>query len=116
MFKKMIKAVVLSAALVAGGIGTLAVTASSSNQAAAQSIELRFGNGHAPRYRQGGRHFAPNFCDPRHALGKAQSMGIRRAHVVRNAPRRVAVAGFQRGQQVRVVFANQRGCPVIGYR
>jgi hypothetical protein len=120
MFKKMIKAVVLSAALVAGGMGTLAATASASGQTAAQSIELRFGNGHAPRYhhgpRHGGRHFAPNFCDPRHALGKAQSMGIRRAHVVRNAPRRVAVAGFQRGQQVRVVFANQRGCPVIGYR
>jgi len=41
MFKKMIKAVVLSAALVAGGMGTLAATASASGQAAAQSIELR---------------------------------------------------------------------------
>ena len=122
MFKRMIKAVILSAAIALGGVGAVAGLAATSDTAAAQSatFEFRFGGGHAPRYHHGPRygrpHYGRNFCDPRHAVHKASRMGVHRAHVVRNAPRRVAVRGFRHGHPIRVVFANQRGCPVIAYR
>ena len=52
-------------------------------------------------------------CSPRLAEDKASRMGLRRAQVVDVSPRRVVVAGFNRGGRDRIVFANVRGCPVI---
>lgn len=52
-------------------------------------------------------------CSPGFAEEKASRMGLRRAQVVDVSPRRVVVAGFDRRGRDRVVFANERGCPVI---
>lgn len=57
-----------------------------------------------------------NVCKPRRAVQKARHMGIRRADVVRANNRRVVVRGVRHHRQVRVVFANQRSCPVIRIR
>lgn len=117
MFKKIIRVAALGAVLAAGVIGAVATTAATSQSAAAQSIGFEFRFGNAPFIRHHHRpRFARNFCDPRQAVGKASRMGVRRAHVVRHAPRRVAVRGFRHGHPIRVVFANQSGCPVIAYR
>jgi hypothetical protein len=55
-------------------------------------------------------------CRPHRAVQKARHMGIRRADVVRAGHRRVVVEGFRHHRPVRVVFANQRHCPVIKVR
>jgi hypothetical protein len=39
---------------------------------------------------------------------------MRRARVVDVSPRRVVVEGMRRGNYRSIVFANARGCPVIG--
>ncbi|MGE6741705.1 hypothetical protein ACQKGC_15635 [Allorhizobium pseudoryzae] len=52
-------------------------------------------------------------CAPWLAEDKASRMGLRRARVVDVNPRVVVVAGFDRGGRDRVVFANERGCPLI---
>ncbi|WP_099864590.1 hypothetical protein [Pararhizobium haloflavum] len=117
MFAKIIKTAALSAMLALGGIGAVATTAATSQPAAAQaSFEFRFGNAPIVRHRHAPPRYARNYCDPRQAVHKASRMGVHRAHVVRNAPRRVAVKGFSRGHPVRLVFANQRGCPIIASR
>ena len=117
MLAKIIRTAVLSIAIAAAGIGTLAATAATSGTAAAQSATFEFSFGHAPspRYRYVPRH-AQSFCAPRHAVRKARHMGVRDAHIVRRAPRRVAVRGWKHGHRGKVVFANERGCPVIAYR
>ncbi|WEZ82991.1 hypothetical protein P6U16_18960 [Rhizobium sp. 32-5/1] len=53
-------------------------------------------------------------CDPRLAQEKARDFGLRRAQVVDVSPRRVVVEGRRRGEYRTVVFANVRGCPIIG--
>lgn len=55
-------------------------------------------------------------CSPRLALRKARDMGVRGADVVRVSHRGVVVAGFKRGYPTSLRFAQDRGCPVIGYR
>ena len=45
-----------------------------------------------------------------------RDMGVRRADVVRAGHRRVVVEGFRHHRPVRVIFANERHCPVIGFR
>ncbi len=52
-------------------------------------------------------------CSPRLAEDKASRMGLRRAQVVDVNRRVVVVAGINRGGRDRVVFANERGCPLI---
>lgn len=116
MFNRIIKGAVVAALLIVGGAGGLAATAAGSAPAAAQTIEFRFGHGPIVRHRHGPPRYGRDFCDPRHAVGKARRMGVHRAHVVRHARNRVAVRGFRYGHRVRVVFANERGCPVIAYR
>ncbi len=113
MFASIVKAIAVAAVISAGALATTAATSAPAQAQA--SIEFRFGNGPSHHYRHAPR-YARDYCDPRRALNKASQMGVRRAHIVRQAPRRVAVAGYSRGGPVRVVFANQRGCPVIGYR
>ncbi len=55
----------------------------------------------------------PDRCSPRLAEDKASRMGLRRAQVVDVNRRVVVVAGFDRRGRDRVVFANERGCPLI---
>lgn len=52
-------------------------------------------------------------CSPRLAEEKASRMGLRRARVVDVDRRTVTVVGRDRHGRDRVVFANDRGCPVI---
>lgn len=53
-------------------------------------------------------------CAPGLAQEKARDFGLRRAQVVDVSPRRVVVEGRRRGEYRTVVFANVRGCPIIG--
>ncbi|MCY1668290.1 hypothetical protein [Rhizobium sp. SL86] len=59
------------------------------------------------------RHGRRDICAPWLAEDKASRMGLRRARVVDVNRRVVVVAGFDRGGRDRVVFANERGCPLI---
>lgn len=52
-------------------------------------------------------------CEPWFAEEKASRMGLRRARVVDVSRRSVVVAGRDRGGRDTIVFANERGCPVI---
>jgi hypothetical protein len=61
---------------------------------------------------RGGR----DVCRPHRAIEKARDMGIRRADVIRAGHRRIVVEGFRHHRPVRVIFANERHCPVIGFR
>ena len=60
-----------------------------------------------PRHDRGGR------CSPGLAEEKARHMGLRRARVVDIDRRTVTVVGRDRHGRDRIVFANDRGCPVI---
>lgn len=53
-------------------------------------------------------------CAPGLAADKARDFGLRRARVVDITPRRVVVEGRRHGDFRRIVFANARGCPIIG--
>lgn len=61
-------------------------------------------------------HRGRDVCRPHRAIKKARHMGVRRADVVRAGHRRVVVEGFRHHRPVRVIFANERHCPVIGFR
>jgi hypothetical protein len=94
--------------------GTLAFTPVVSS---AQTIQLELG-GRQPRVllRQEEIRPAPRpirGCSTDRALDKAERMGIRRARIESDGRRFVEVSGRRRGDRVLVVFANERGCPVI---
>lgn len=65
---------------------------------------------------EGRRGYDRGFCKPHRALKKARHMGVRRADIVRAGYRRVVIEGFKHHRPVRVVFANEHRCPVIGVR
>ncbi|MES0211992.1 hypothetical protein NKJ93_23335 [Mesorhizobium sp. M0028] len=113
-----IKTAALSALV---GLGTLAAI-----PAHAESIYLGFGNNQDPRvgvytgdeddgyYREHRRERNwRRSCSPERALDKAERMGLRRARIVDINRRTVKVAGRQYGDRVVIVFANERGCPII---
>ncbi|MGJ8571389.1 MAG: hypothetical protein ACSHXI_11890 [Hoeflea sp.] len=62
---------------------------------------------------RGGR--GRDVCRTGEALWKAGEMGLRRAEIVRAGRNRIVVEGFRRHRPVRVAFANERRCPVIGW-
>ena len=64
---------------------------------------------------EGHRSWDRGFCQPHRAVRKASRMGLHRAEVVRAGHRRVVVEGFRHHRPVRVVFANESHCPVIGW-
>lgn len=70
-----------------------------------------------PRYRHDGerRHWRGR-CSVHHARRKARHMGVHHPSVVRLNHHKVVVRGWRHGYRARVVFRNQRGCPVIRYR
>jgi hypothetical protein len=98
------------------GLGTLAAI-----PAHADSIYLGFGNNNDPRVGvysgdDNGFHRERDWrrsCSPDRALDKAERMGLHRARIVDIDRRTVKVAGRQNGDRVVIVFANDRGCPVI---
>lgn len=112
-----IKTAALSALV---GLGTLAAV-----PAHADSLYLGFGNNNDPRFGvytgdDGYRHRRDERrgdwrrgCSPDRALNKAERMGLHRVRIVDVNRRTVKVAGRQDGDRVVVVFANERGCPVI---
>jgi len=65
---------------------------------------------------RGDRGWERGFCKPRKAVRKARRMGLRHTEIVRAGHRRVVVEGFRHRHLVRVVFANERHCPVIRVR
>lgn len=105
----------------------IAGVAASAPAANAASFELSIG-GHGggivirDRDRRGGwnrfegHRGHRNVCRPHRAVQKARHMGVRRADVIRANNRRVVVQGVRHHRSVRVVFANQRHCPVIRVR
>ncbi|MFA6155141.1 hypothetical protein [Mesorhizobium sp.] len=125
MFNK-IKTATLSALV---GLGTLAAI-----PAHADNLYLGFGNNDDPRVgvyvgEDGYRHRRDERrdewrsverrdewrrgCSPERALGKAQRMGLHRARILDVNRRTVKVMGRQDGDRIVIVFANERGCPVI---
>jgi len=91
----------------------------------ADSLYLGFGNNQDPRFGvyagdDGYRHRRDERrdgwrrgCSPDRALDKAERMGLYRARIVDVNRRVVKVMGRQDGDRVVIVFANERGCPVI---
>ena len=127
MFKK-IKSTCIAIVVSAATLGASVPSAS----AGSATFEFRFGShGHAPfvqiipNRHQGFRapsshtkkaHRAKK-CSFNRAVKKARNkFGVRHAHVVRANHKRIVVKGMKRGHRVRVVFANQRKCPVISRR
>ncbi|MBW8907683.1 MAG: hypothetical protein JF620_01395 [Mesorhizobium sp.] len=115
-----IKTAALSALV---GLGTLTAI-----PAHADSLYLGFGDRHDPRFgvytgdddgyrrdwrRDRDRDRDWRGCSPDRALDKAERMGLHRARIVDISRRTVKVAGRQDGDRVVVVFANERGCPII---
>ncbi|AZO74347.1 MAG: hypothetical protein E5V92_12565 [Mesorhizobium sp.] len=112
-----IKTAALSALV---GLGTLGAIPA----AHADSLYLGFGNGPDPRfgvytgedddgYYRRDREWRRRGCSPDRALDKAERMGLHRVRIVDINRRTVKVAGRQYGDRVVVVFANERGCPII---
>lgn len=118
-----IKTVAVSALV---GLGTLAAI-----PAHADNLYLGFGNNQDPRvgvyvgddgyrHRRGDERRDDDRrgdwrrgCSPDRALDKAERMGLHRARIVDVNRRTVKVMGRQDGDRVVIVFANERGCPVI---
>lgn len=113
-----IKTAALSALV---GLGTLAAI-----PAHADNLYLGFGNNQDPRvgvyvgddgyrHRRGDerRDDWRRGCSPDRALDKAERMGVHRARIIDVNRRTVKVMGRQDGDRVVIVFANDRGCPVI---
>lgn len=69
------------------------------------------GRYHARQHRQ--RHVAARSCTPRHAVRKAQRLGIQRARVVGADRRIIRVSGRKHHRPVSMVFARAPRCPVI---
>ncbi|MFJ6327093.1 MULTISPECIES: hypothetical protein [unclassified Rhizobium] len=109
-----------------GVAAAIAVTALSGTAdfASAQNLDIYVGPGRhrppppdydrppPPRYDR--RGYDRRGCDPRDALDVARSYGLRRARVVDVTPRRVIVDGFGRRGPDTMMFANVRGCPLLG--
>ncbi|RVG82566.1 hypothetical protein [Sinorhizobium meliloti] len=94
--------------------------------ASAQSLTLELGPGGGVHYRDHDRHDdwrdrrhydrrdRRGRCAPGPAVDKARDRGLRRAYVADVTGRRVVVEGRRHGHRQAIVFANARGCPIIG--
>jgi hypothetical protein len=128
----MIKTATLSAFI---GLGTLAAIPATAH---ADSIYLGFGNnddsrvgvyagddgnrdwsdGRRERRDRDRRHdrdrdWRRSSCSPDRALDKADRMGLDRARIVDVDRYTVKVSGRKFGNRITVVFANERGCPIM---
>lgn len=103
----------LAALIALGGISATASTASAGGPEFRFGIYSGGGYGSGPGWHRERDRPRRDNCSPWFAEEKANRMGLRRARVVDVSPRRVVVAGYDRHGRDRVVFANERGCPVI---
>jgi hypothetical protein len=89
----------------------------------ADGIYLNFGN-HDPRFGiyagDHGRdrhwrrdHDRRHSCSARRALNKAERMGVRRARIADIGRHTIKVRGRKYNDRVTVVFARERGCPIL---
>jgi hypothetical protein len=110
---KMIKTAVLSALIGLGGIAAIPAAAQ------ADGLYLNFGGGSGVGLHVGERYGRHDWrhdrrdCSPQRALNKAERMGLRRARIIAAGPRTVKVAGRKFNHRQVMVFANERGCPLI---
>ena len=103
-------------AATAGGIGFEFSIGGPSGGIVIRDNDRRGGRDHGGRDGRDGFGGHRDVCRPDVAIDKARDMGVRRADVVRAGERRVVVEGFRHHRPVRVIFANERHCPVIGFR
>lgn len=121
MIGSTLKAVALAALVTVGGGAAMTMPAAATSISYELYVDgpnggFRVGKNRWAHEREFRRHPYRNVCAPRRAVRKASHMGVRGARVVRFDPRRVVVGGRAYGAPIRVIFANQRSCPVIGYR
>ncbi|MDL2405177.1 hypothetical protein PY650_05810 [Rhizobium calliandrae] len=96
---------------------TVTVLSGTAEYASAQGVDVYIGPGYhrpPPDYYAPRPHYDRRGCDPREAMDVARSYGLHRARVVDVTPRRVIVDGFGRRGPDTMMFANVRGCPLIG--
>ncbi|AYD01599.1 hypothetical protein [Neorhizobium sp. NCHU2750] len=79
----------------------------------ASIVQVQYRDHHGDRDWRRDRHHGRPGCSPGWATEKASRMGLRRARVVDVSHRVVVVAGRGWHGPDRIVFANERGCPVI---
>jgi hypothetical protein len=116
MKKQFLSKLGIAAALAASAFSVTVTNAS------AQNLDIYVGPGyHRPPPPDYGRPppgygggYGRRGCDPRQAEDIARDYGLRRARVSDVTPRRVIVDGFSRRGPDTMVFANVRGCPVMG--
>jgi hypothetical protein len=119
--KTFIKTAFVALSLAAAGIAASAPAASAADARLVITIDGGRHGGwdrHGGRDRHGdwGRHGGRGECSIGRALDKAQSMGLRRARVTEVNRRFVEVSGRHRGDFGRIIFANDRRCPVVAVR
>jgi hypothetical protein len=123
---KMIKTAVLSALIGLGGLAAIPAAAQADGLYLnfGGNPDVRFGVYAGDRYdryhdrydrydRRDWRRDWRRGCSAQRALNKAERMGLRRARIVDASRRTVKVVGRKFNHRQIVVFANQRGCPVI---
>jgi hypothetical protein len=108
--------------------GVIAFASLAAVPASAENLYLGFGDRHGnpgfgiqlgdqgnvqPRERRDWRREGRG-CSPGRALDKAEQMGIYRARVDDVSEDSITVRGRHDGERVRVTFARERGCPLIG--
>ncbi|MBW9086626.1 hypothetical protein JNB91_02110 [Rhizobium wenxiniae] len=106
----------LAAIVALSGISATASTAAASDRGFGingNGIYVQYYDRHHDRDRDWRRHHGRPGCSPARALDKAERMGLRRVRVVDASRRAIVVVGRDRHGRDRVVFANERGCPVI---
>lgn len=108
----------LAAIVALSGISATASTAAASERGFGPNgagIYVQYHDRHhdRDRGRDWRRHNDRPGCSPGRALNKAERMGLRRARIVDASRRAIVVVGRDRHGRDRVVFANERGCPVI---
>lgn len=113
---------IIKTALAAAVTATAAIAPFASASASdGLRVQVQFYDGRrdeAPRWdrdrgRDWGRDRDRGGCSPRFAEEKASRMGLRRAQVVDVNRRVIVVNGYDRGGPNRIIFANERGCPVV---
>ncbi len=102
--------------LALGGLSATAPIASAAGPHDVITIQYNdrgWGPGPGPRPDWDRRPPPPRGCSPRLAEDKAYRMGLNRPRVIDANRRVVVVGGFDRRGRDRIVFANERGCPVL---
>jgi hypothetical protein len=96
----------IAALLALGAIS--APVAASANELSAGVQQVRWDSRNPPR------NSSRDFCSHSLAESRARNMGLTRVRVTNVSSRSVVVEGRNRwGRWDRIVFANERGCPVI---